>query len=157
MTVFLSWSGEESKLYAEAWKKWMSDVFSDVETFLSSKDIKAGKEWRRELGKQIRNAKVGIVFITAENMREPWILFESGALAIAKRRILVTYMVSGSPDNLPSPLSAFQWINSDKEGAGKIYQLLEDELGDPSMEFPQAWLKLQYWLRKVRLKMNELT
>ena len=133
--VFLSWSGGKSERHASVWRRWIKDVFDGAEVFLSSSDIDAGADWRRVISKQIRGSKVGIVFITAVNMRSPWILFEAGALAIAKRRRLVVCMVSGSPGKLPSPLSAFHAVKADKAGARNIYAVLKAEVGRPRAKF----------------------
>lgn len=62
-TVFLSWSGNESKRYATAWRKWMKDVFEDADVFMSDQDIQAGADWRREISNNVRRAKVGIVLL----------------------------------------------------------------------------------------------
>jgi len=147
--VFLSWSGRESENHAAAWRNWIRDVFPDAEVFLSSSDIDAGDDWRKVISKQIRNSKIGIVFVTAENMRSPWILFEAGALAIAKRRRLVVCMVSGSPGELPSPLSAFHTVNTDKKGAEKIFAVLQAEIGQPRAKFFLVWPSLEGKLRTM--------
>ena len=145
--VFLSWSGGKSERHATAWRRWVRDVFDSAEVFLSSSDIDAGADWRRVISKQIRDSKVGIVFITAGNMRSPWILFEAGALAIAKRRRLVVCMVSGSRGKLPSPLSAYHAVDADKAGAKKIFAVLKAEVGKPRARFSLAWPSLENMLR----------
>ena len=146
-TVFLSWSGNKSQFYATAWHSWIKDVFEDAQVFLSSKDIEAGANWRREISSQVRRSKVGIVFITVKNMKAPWILFEAGALAIAKRRRLLICLVSGSPDKLPAPLQAFHAVKSDKAGAKKIFETLKAEIGKPKAKFSLVWPKLEKMLQ----------
>lgn len=148
VTVFLSWSGNESKRYATVWHSWIKDVFDDAKVFLSSKDIKAGADWRQKISRKIRQSKVGIVFITAKNMKAPWILFEAGALAIAKRRRLIICMVSGTVDKLPEPLSAFYAVGGDKAGAKKIFEVLKAEVGKPKVKFSLVWPKLEKMLQK---------
>ena len=140
--VFLSWSGSTSKHYATAWRRWLEEVFEDADVFMSDQDITAGADWRREVSARVRDAKVGIVFITAKNIKAPWILFESGALAIAKRRRLVVCMVSGSIAALPSPLVAFNAVGTDRQGTKKIFRVLREEIGEPSVRFSVAWPRL---------------
>ena len=142
-TVFLSWSGSKSKHYARAWHIWISDVFKSARVFMSDSDIKAGADWRKKLGSEIRGSKVGIVFVTAKNIRAPWILFEAGALAVAKRRRLIICIVSGSAAALPSPLQAFNAVSADREGAKKVYRALKDDIGKPRAKFSMVWPRLR--------------
>lgn len=147
--VFLSWSGSESKRHAIAWRRWIKKVFDGAEVFMSSKDIRPGTRWQPEIEINVRDAKVGILFVTTTNMRSPWLLFEAGALAIAKRRRLVVYMVSGSSRTLPSPLSVFQAVTSNEEGAKHIFkELKKAKVGKPKADFSLVWPKLEKMLPK---------
>jgi hypothetical protein len=147
-TVFLCWSGPESKHYAIEWRKWTNEVFKGARAFISDRDIQAGDDWRRKISSQIRKSKVGIVFLTKTNRSAPWLLFEAGALAIAKRRRLVVYVVPGGPRRLPSPLDAFQAVRADKVGARKLFRVLRDEVGTPRAKFSLLWPRLNERLRR---------
>jgi hypothetical protein len=145
--VFLSWSGRDSQRYATEWRRWIKKVFPDAKVFLSSSDIRAGADWRREVSKNIRQSKVGIIFVTSKNMSAPWILFEAGALAIAKRRRLVICMLPGASAKLPSPLAGFQAVKADKPGSKKIFEELKAGVGKPAAKFSLAWPSLEQSLR----------
>lgn len=146
-TIFLSWSGKQSKHYAEAWRRWIRKVFPKSEVFLSSKDIRAGADWRRVLSKNIRSTKIGIVYITAQNRNQPWILFEAGALAIAKRRRLIICVISGSTKNLPDPLKGHNAQRLDRDGSKMVFDELRAVVGKPKMKFSAAWLTLKELLK----------
>lgn len=147
-TVFLSWSGDESNFYATAWRRWINEVFSDAKVFLSSKDIRAGDDWRRKISKKIRKSKVGIVFVTTTNKKAPWMLFEAGALAIASRRRLLICVISGAMNKLPDPLRAVHAVKADKKGAKEIFKELKARVGEPEAEFSLAWPKLEKLLQR---------
>jgi hypothetical protein len=142
-TVFLSWSGSESKHHARAWRTWINDVFKGARVFMSDSDIKAGDDWREKLSSEVRRAKVGIVFLTTKNKNAPWILFEAGALAIAKRRRLIVCIVSGSSRTVPDPLKSRNAVSGNKSGAKKIFRVLEAEIGKPKAKFSVVWPRLE--------------
>jgi hypothetical protein len=78
-TVFLSWSKEPSGSIARELQAWIRSVIPTVEVFLS-KDIEKGREWGSTLKVNLSNACFGMICITKNNINEPWILFEAGAL-----------------------------------------------------------------------------
>jgi hypothetical protein len=88
MSVFICWSGDRSKAIAEALKPLLEGVFPSLAqdarqaspVFLS-KDIDKGAEWFQAIRAGLDAAQAGIVVLTHENARNPWIHFEAGALA----------------------------------------------------------------------------
>jgi hypothetical protein len=80
-------------------------------------------------------------------MTYPWILFEAGALAIAKRRRLVICRLPGASAELPSPLAGFQAVRADKRGSKKIFDELKAGVGKPAAKFSLAWPSLEQRLR----------
>lgn len=81
MKVFISWSKNLSKDCAEILSDWIKCTLQASEPWVSSKDIDKGSLWFNEINDQLKDTKVGIVCLTKENKSNPWILFESGALA----------------------------------------------------------------------------
>src|SRR5579859_5009320 len=83
MKIFISWSGESSRKIAIALKEWLPDVFVllDTATWMSEHDIDAGARWAHRLSQVLEEAKFGIICLTRENQKSPWVLFEAGALA----------------------------------------------------------------------------
>src|SRR4051812_12111371 len=110
MKVFLSWSGERSRIVATALRKWLPDVVQAVEPWMSKHDIGAGSRWSKDIGQVLNDADFGILCLTSENYAAPWLLFEAGALA--KRRDearVVPYLIGIEPSDLPAgPLNQFQ-------------------------------------------------
>lgn len=108
MKVFISWSGERSKLIAELLDDWIQCVIQAVDPWMSSKDIDRGALWFTEISDQLANTSIGIVCLTKENRNKPWILFESGALAkgLTSNRVC-TFLIDLAPTDLENPLAQF--------------------------------------------------
>lgn len=80
MKVFLSWSKDPSKQVAQLFARWLPRVIQECSDPFISTDTTKGDPWFETITSAMEGAKVGIVFITAENSEEPWLNFESGAL-----------------------------------------------------------------------------
>lgn len=108
MKVFISWSGDRSKLVAELLDDWIQCVIQAVDPWMSSKDIDRGALWFTEISDQLANTSIGIVCLTKENKNKPWILFESGALAkgLTSNRVC-TFLIDLEPTDLENPLAQF--------------------------------------------------
>lgn len=81
MKVFLSWSGERSRLVATLLDEWLRCVLQAIRPWISTKDIDRGSLWFSEIQDQLQDVTTGIICLTQENKEKPWILFEAGALA----------------------------------------------------------------------------
>src|SRR6266852_8612587 len=86
LKVFISWSGEQSRLVAEALKILLRRVIR-CEPFLST-HIEAGSKWLNEIVRELGQSPVGIICLTAENQKEPWLVFEAGAISAFARPLL---------------------------------------------------------------------
>ena len=86
MKVFISWSGERSRSIAEALREWLPDVIQAVKPWLSAEDIDKGARWSSDLAHELEDAHVGVICLTPENLEEPWIHFEAGALSKTTRK-----------------------------------------------------------------------
>lgn len=81
--IFISWSGKSSKKIAEVLKDTLENkIFetSDLKCFVSTADIASGEDWWSKIQDELRVCKQGIVCVTKENIRAPWIFFEAGAM-----------------------------------------------------------------------------
>ena len=81
MKVFISWSGSQSKELAEAIREWIPNVIQAVSPYFTPSDIEKGTRWSNDIAKELESSSIGILCITRENIRAPWIMFEAGALS----------------------------------------------------------------------------
>uniref|UniRef100_UPI0024816846 toll/interleukin-1 receptor domain-containing protein n=1 Tax=Liquorilactobacillus sicerae TaxID=1416943 RepID=UPI0024816846 len=51
-----------------------------TEPFMSSDDIARGDDWNNKINGELNNSRIGILFITPENINSNWLNFEAGAL-----------------------------------------------------------------------------
>lgn len=109
MRVFISWSGERSRVVAEALRTWLPTVIQAVEPWMSKSDLNKGTRWGVELAAQLERTSVGIICLTPDNINSPWLLFEAGALS---KTLPDTYvcplLFQLSPTDIDWPLAQFQ-------------------------------------------------
>jgi hypothetical protein len=48
---------------------------------MSAEDIDAGTRWGSEVTNELAETRCGIICLTQENQKAPWVLFEAGALS----------------------------------------------------------------------------
>jgi hypothetical protein len=158
MNVFLSWSGERSRMVAEALRDWLPCVLQAVKPFMSARDIEKGAAWPNELLANLSDARFGIVCLTPENLTAPWLLFEAGAIAKAVNSpaYLCTYLLDFSPTDLEPPLSQFQATVADQTDTKKLMETANRRLGDLALPqstfdsvYSSLWPQLQERLQDV--------
>lgn len=135
MKIFISWSKNLSKDCAEILRDWIKCTLQASEPWISSKDIDKGSLWFNEINDQLKDTKVGIVCLTKENRDNPWILFESGALAkgLSVNRVC-TFLIDLIPADLSNPLAQFNHTVPDKDGMKSLLTTINKELGNNALE-----------------------
>ncbi|MCM1118033.1 MAG: toll/interleukin-1 receptor domain-containing protein [bacterium] len=121
MKVFISWSGELSKLVAKELSEWLPSIIQSVEVFYSPEDIQKGENWDSRLTKELEECKYGIVCLTKENVSAPWVHFEAGALSKSLDSHTSALMIDVVTSDIQGPLARFQATRFDKDD---FYQLI---------------------------------
>lgn len=128
-----------------------------VDPWLSSRDIDRGSLWFTQISDQLANTSVGIVCLTQENKNNPWILFESGALAkgISSSRVC-TFLVDIKPNEIKDPLAQFNHTEPNKESIYQLLRTINFSLGDLSLKedildevFKTYWPQFETKFEKV--------
>jgi hypothetical protein len=121
MRVFISWSGEPSRLIARALTEWLRPVVQHIEPWMSDEQIRSGTRWREVIGKALDGTDFGIICLTRSNQHEPWLVFEAGALAkrleVAR---LVPLFIDLAPSDVTGPLEGWQGQRLDREGVRRL-------------------------------------
>jgi len=135
MKVFISWSKSLSKECAELLRDWIKCTLQASDPWVSSKDIDKGTLWFNEINDQLKDTKVGIVCLTKDNKGNPWILFESGALAkgLSINRVC-TFLIDLTPADLENPLAQFNHTSPNKEGMKSLLATINKELGEKALD-----------------------
>lgn len=152
--VFLAWSGSRSKAVATALRKWLPNVIQTIEPWMSENDIDKGARWLTEISGQLQNVKMGIICLTPENLREPWINFEAGALSKLDDSIVCTYLQWLGTTDVSDPLAQFQGTKADKEDTKKLIQTLNSRLGGEGLESTRLDEAFDKWWKDLETDLS---
>jgi hypothetical protein len=83
---------------------------------------KKGARWNQEISQELESTRVGIICLTADNLKAPWILFESGALSKTRDAFVCTFLLDIKPASIEPPLGQFQHTTFEK---ADVYHLLQ--------------------------------
>ncbi len=148
MKVFISWSGDKSKVVANALRTLVQDVVRSAQPWVSEGGIQAGTRWSAAIQSELEQTKFGIVCLTKANLGAPWVNFEAGALAKTIQDTFVCpYLIDLRPEELPQgPLAQFQAKRATKDDTLALLQALNGACGasrDPDADvdrrFGLAW------------------
>lgn len=164
MEIFISWSGERSKIFAELLHDFIQRLLHPLKPWMSSVDIDKGARWSKELSARLSNDSIGIICTTPENQTSAWLMFEAGALSkIIDNARVFPILVGLEPSELASPLSQFQATTLTKDDFYKLIESLNKLLGDNKRsdrilkeEFDTRWqafyAELESQLNKIRFQ-----
>lgn len=156
--VFISWSGERSRMVAAALYDWLPMVVQSAKPWMSEEDIEKGSRGLVEIGKALEVMGVGIICLTPENLERPWILFEAGALSKTlddKTRVCPYLFGDLRPENVRAPLGMFQATTAEKKETRRLVGTINRALGGSLAEerldtvFERMWPELDGKLSAV--------
>lgn len=109
MKIFVSWSGETSHQVAVRLRDWLPKVLPNVAPWVSSEDISKGSRWSPEVARILQECNAGIVCVVPENVSEPWLNFEAGAISkVVDTARVFPFLVGLSIREMRGPLLQFQ-------------------------------------------------
>ena len=156
--VFISWSGDLSKRYAEALREWLPGVLQHVEPYFSPDDIDKGTKWDKEISQKLEETQFGIICLTRENIERPWILFEAGALSknVDQSNVCPILIDLGKAD-ITGPLTRFQATDVKEKDFERLIKAINRASGDRSLEpsvlanvFNTWWPMLDERLKEIQ-------
>jgi hypothetical protein len=137
MKVFISWSGERSRLLGEALREWLPAVIQRVRPYFTPDDIAKGSRWANEIAGELEDSKIGLICITRENLLAPWIMFEAGALSKCTTAAHVCPLLFGvRPSDMQGPLVQFQAGQFSKVEMHRVVKMINAQLGGEKLEDP---------------------
>ena len=157
MDVLISWSKKQSREMASVFHGWLPKVVPGFKPWMSSKDIDKGKQWFGELQGFLGEATSCIICVTAENVRSPWIYYETGAIAAKKQDVLVCpYLVGiGTGMVADGPLAQYQCTEATKEDTLHLIKSLNNAIATPHDEgllcgnFENKWPEFEAELNRI--------
>src|SRR5687768_15972028 len=110
MSVFISWSGERSRLVALGLRRFLGVVLQQSTPWMSEKDIAGGDVADAEIETHLRKATFGVLCVTPENLLSPWLNYEAGAIGhqVNERRRVCPLLLELLPNDVSRPIGRFQ-------------------------------------------------
>jgi hypothetical protein len=157
MKVFISWSGERSKLVAQAVREWLPTVIQAVKPYFSPDDVAKGTRWSSEIALELQASSFGILCVTPDNVDAPWMVFEAGALSKSLDKARVCPLLFNlEPTAISGPLSQFQSARFDKAEVERLVRAMNKELGESALApnvldkvFEMWWPHLQTRITQI--------
>ena len=158
VNILISWSKKQSRAMASAFHTWLPKVVPGFKPWMSSKDIDKGKQWFGELQGFLGEATSCIICVTSENVRSPWIYYETGAIASKiKESVLVCPYLVGIGTSMISdgPLTQWQCTEATKEDTLALIKSLNKALPQPHDEalltgnFESRWPEFKQELDRI--------
>jgi TIR domain len=135
MSVFISWSGRETASYSVAilLKEFIPKVIQRTDCFIST-ETQAGTPWVETIFKELQSRNIGLVCVTRDNLKSPWLNFEAGAIAknVGVAR-MCPVLIDLSPADVPPPLSSFQMKSLKREDVLAIFEMINNSRGDQAL------------------------
>ena len=158
MKLFLSWSGKVSRDIAVALDDWLPYVIQSVKPFVSTGDIDKGRRWSEVLASELAQIGYGIIIVTRDNVREPWINFEAGAISKALDKSWVSPFLFGvEPSKLEGPLQQFQATIYEPEDVFNLLRSINSRLdADDQVSFEVLRNEFDVWWPKLRKRIDEI-
>ncbi|AEB47339.1 hypothetical protein VAB18032_01275 [Micromonospora maris AB-18-032] len=116
-----------------ALRDWLPEIIQQVQPWISSEDIDKGQRWAIEVGAKLGEMSQGLICVTPDNLREPWLNFEAGALAKSIDDSRVRPVLLGvQPSELTGPLALFQaTVATDREDMFRLVASLNAACSAP--------------------------
>lgn len=151
MEIFISWSGELSKELGEIFRDWIPGVLQFVRPYFTPDDVEKGSRWSTEIAKELQESQIGIIVLTRDNLLNPWIMFEAGALSKQLEKSRICPILFGLENtDLVGPLVQFQATSFTERDMKKLVKTINNacdnnKLGDNVLDdvFKMWWPKLE--------------
>ena len=80
-----------------------------VDPFMSDEDVKKGTPWGDVLRSELQDSRIGIIFVTKQNLRADWLAFEAGALSTKlDSGFVCPFLFNVRSSDVKGPLGQFQ-------------------------------------------------
>lgn len=157
MDVLISWSKSQSRELASLFHDWLPKVVPGFQPWMSSKDIDKGKQWFNELQGFLGEASSCIVCVTSQNVRSPWIYYETGAIAAKQEDVLVCPYLLGISTTMiaDGPLAQFQCTEATKGDTLSLIRSMNRALATPHDEgllsgnFESRWPEFEQEITQI--------
>jgi hypothetical protein len=128
---------------------------------MSDEDIAKGAHWPSDLGRELQETKFGIICLTPENLNEPWILFEAGALSKTINQARVCpYLFALEPTAVPPPLGHFQASKANQVDTKRLLQSINaavEEAKGRALSQVRLDAAFEKWWPDLELRLHDIS
>jgi hypothetical protein len=122
--VFIGWSGERSKAFAEFLHRVLRTLSIGVSPWVSGPEIEEGARWQGEWRKAVEETEYAVLCVTPEAARSPWLHFEAGAFAKGDTSRVVPLLIDMEGEDFDGPLRVFPSRVVDFESMDELLRFL---------------------------------
>lgn len=124
---------------------------------MSASDIEKGSRWGTEIAAELADTSIGIICLTPENLTEPWILFEAGALSkYVDLASVCPFLFEVEPANLVGPLVQFQATRADRNDVLRLLQTINGCLKQDALSERQLEETFTIWWPSLEKRFKEI-
>ena len=157
MKVFITWSGETSGALADVLRQWLPTVIQAVRPYYSPDDVMKGTRWTYEIAQELEGAQVGLICLTRENLKAPWIMYEAGALSKSLDNAKVCPILFGvDQSQLEGPLVQFQACEFAKTDIKRVVRMINAQLGDSALAANVLDRVFEMWWPQLEEEINNV-
>ena len=120
MKVFISQSKPRSLALAQTLESFIRKVVQGTEPWVSDSGIDKGARFTEAIRENLDQAVAGVVCLTSENLTEPWILWEAGALSTKVTDRVWTLLLDVDHTQVAAPLTGYNHTKADKDDVWKL-------------------------------------
>ncbi len=137
MKLFIDWFGATSRELARAISQWLQVVVPGLDPWMSGSDTTRDGHRAPEVAQRLEAAEVAVVCLTPENLVEPWILYETGALAqrLGRNRVYL-YLFDLVAVGAGGPLAEFTAFTATKQGTHSLVHALNEAVAETGGQAP---------------------
>lgn len=106
-------------------------VIPQIDVYYSPDDIQPGERWSDSIKDGLKGNPMGIFFVVEENIVQPWLNFEAGAISNQVGNTNVIPLLHDiEPSRVTGPLTQFQAISYSKADLKKLVVLINSNIKD---------------------------
>jgi hypothetical protein len=152
--VVLSWSKPISRAIAEVLHRKLPELFRKrIKVWISSRTIDLGKPWPQAVWNAMRGSNFGILCVTTDNAREPWLHFEAGLLCKSDHSQVIPYIHGLS--RIEHPLGFLQDVKAEREGTERLVTEINTALGRRGIEAAKLERDFEKWWPEFKKSLDE--
>lgn len=131
MKIFISQSGDRSNALAHVIKDLVRLLVNEADPWISDEGIDKGARSLTVITQNLESADSGIICLTSDNLTEPWILFEAGALSRRERDRVWTVLLDIENEQVKPPLGQFQHSKASRDDLYRVVDSINKRSAKP--------------------------